>query len=342
MKKFETCLKKGVKIIMSNKIDIFNPQVSTVAEGLEGKVILVYGKNSLGKTRQATRMKKPFYLPFESGLNAIPGIPFNPINSWADFIRINKQLTDPSTLDKAKEAYSTIIFDEVEAAANYCQEFVCSKYQARSISEGNEGYGLWKEYETEFWKQINKLLGAGYCVYFIAHEQEKDGYITPKADKRALSPIINNADITVYLKSNGVDEEGKVIKSSAYLAQTDDFFARSRFDYIDTCLPEFTAEALEKAIIEAIQRQADAEGVGTVSYTEHNEQKQSKQKDYNTLMEELQFLGEKIAEAERFDDLTRIVEEHLGAGKKASDLKKGQEQIIEVLVDDLREFADDL
>lgn len=53
------------------ELDIFNPQVSTVAKGLEGKVILVYGGNNLGKTKQATRMKKPFYLPFEAGLNAI-------------------------------------------------------------------------------------------------------------------------------------------------------------------------------------------------------------------------------------------------------------------------------
>jgi len=44
------------------KLDIFNPQVSKVAEGLEGKAVLIYGTNNLGKTLQATRMKKPFYL----------------------------------------------------------------------------------------------------------------------------------------------------------------------------------------------------------------------------------------------------------------------------------------
>ena len=94
-----------------NELDIFNPQVSTVAKGLEGKVILVYGGNNLGKTKQATRMKKPFYLPFEAGLNAIPGVPYCPITKWSDFIKINKQLTDPATVEKAREMYSTIIFD---------------------------------------------------------------------------------------------------------------------------------------------------------------------------------------------------------------------------------------
>ncbi|MBD5073979.1 AAA family ATPase, partial [Xanthomonas citri pv. citri] len=55
-------------------IDIFNPQVSVVAKGLEGKVITIYGSNNLGKTKQSTRMKKPLYLPFEKGLNAIAGV----------------------------------------------------------------------------------------------------------------------------------------------------------------------------------------------------------------------------------------------------------------------------
>ena len=70
---------------MGVSIDIFNPQISTVAQGLEGKVILVYGGNNLGKTKQATRMKNPFYLPFEAGLNAIAGIPSTTASSHSSF-----------------------------------------------------------------------------------------------------------------------------------------------------------------------------------------------------------------------------------------------------------------
>jgi len=327
---------------MATNIDIFNPQISTVAKGLEGKVILVYGTNNVGKTKQATRMKKPFYLPFEKGLNAIAGVPFSPINSWSDFVKINKQLTDPKTVEQARELYSTIIFDEVAAAANYCQEFICAKYGATSIKSGNEGYGLWKEYEVEFWKQINKLTGAGYTIYFIAHQEDKDGFIVPKADKRAISPIIDNTDICVYVKSNGVDEEGRVVKSSGYLAQTDEFFARSRFDYIETYLPEFTAEALEQAVIGAIEAQEKAEGITAVSYKEQKAQYTSVKRSYEDLMAEMQEVGEKIANAGKFDDLQTIVEEHLGAGEKASDLKKGQEQVISLILDDLNEFLTSL
>src|SRR6185312_1992293 len=108
--------------------DIFNPMISTVAKALEGKVITIAGTNNLGKTKQATRMEKPFYLGFEKGIRAIPGIPFLPINNWADFVKINRQLTNPKTLEKAKETIQTIIFDEVYTSALYCQDFLTRKH----------------------------------------------------------------------------------------------------------------------------------------------------------------------------------------------------------------------
>ena len=237
---------------------------------------------------------------------------------------------------------NNIPFDEIEAAANYCQEFICQKYKAPSIGEGNGGYGLWKEYETEFWKQINKLLGAGYCCYFIAHAQEKDGYISPKADKRALAPIINNTDLCVYVRSNGVDKDGKVVKSSGFLAQTDEFFARSRFDYLPTTyIEEFTAEALEDVIIKAIEIQEREEGITAVTYEEQKAQRTVDVKSYDDLMDELQKLGEKLADNGYLEDLQTIVANQLGEGKKASDLKKGQEQLIEAIIYDIESFIEE-
>ena len=108
-------------------------------------------------TLQGTRMKKPLVLPFEHGLNAISGIPYFPVNSWSDFKKINMSLTKTATLDKVKDMYQTIIFDEVQASANYCQDYICAKYDAESIKSGNGGFGLWKEYETEYWKGATRF-----------------------------------------------------------------------------------------------------------------------------------------------------------------------------------------
>lgn len=319
--------------------DIFNPQISVVAKGLEGKVITIVGSNSLGKTKQATRMHKPFYLGFEKGIRAIAGIPFLPINKWSDFKKINKQLTDQKNLEKAKELYQTIIFDEVYTSALYCQDYLCKKYGVESIGDGNNGYGLWKEYETEYWTEIDKLLGAGYTLIFISHEEEtKEGKKIPKGDKRSIKPIVDNSDIVLYLTSNGVDENGAVIKSTAWTAETDKWFARSRFDYIDTVIPEFTAENLEKAIIEAVERQEKAEGITAVSYEEQRETLSSEVLDFDAVKESVTVIGSELAEEGYVEELVELVEKHLGKGKKVAEAKPHQAEILSVLLDDLKDL----
>ncbi|AYB37620.1 ATP-binding protein [Brevibacillus laterosporus] len=322
--------------------DIFNPQVSAVAKGLEGKVITIYGSNNLGKTKQATRMNKPYYLPFEKGLNAIAGIKYLPINSWSDFKKINKQLTKTSTLVKVKEMYQTIIFDEVEAASRYCQRYICNKYESETIAEGRGGYGLWKEYETEFWEEITKLIGAGFTVVFIAHQVIDEGKVLPKGDKRALAPIIDNSDIVVHVRSNGVDEANRVIKSSAYLAETDKFFARSRFDYIDTYIEEFTAENLEATIIKAIERQEKAEGISAVTYTEQKSMQQSEELDYEELMNAITNVGKELQQQGKLEQVTEVVEKHLGPNKKVTECTKRQVQVMAIILDDLKDLLSEI
>lgn len=318
-------------------IDIFNPQVSVVAKGLEGKVITIYGPNNLGKTKQSTRMKKPLYLPFEKGLNAIAGVQFMPINSWADFKKVNKQLT--RNAEKAKEMYQTIIVDEVDAFAKYATRYVCEQYDVERIKDGNDGFGLWKEYETEVWEEINKLIGVGFTVIFIAHAAEdKKGKVYPKGDKRVLAPVIDNSDIVLYLSSNGVDEDRKVIKSSAWLAETEEHFARSRFDYIDTYLPEFTAENLEKAIIEAVERQEQAEGIVAVTYEEQKQNNASEELDFNSLMDQIKEIGMKLNEEGRLEEVNEITEKHLGKGVKVTECSRKQVGVMSVILDDLKDL----
>lgn len=321
--------------------DIFNPQVSVVAKGLEGKVITIYGSNNLGKTKQATRMKKPFYLGFEKGIRAISGVPFLPINKWSDFKKINKQLTDPKNLEKAKELYQTIIFDEVYTSALYCQDYLCKKHGVESIGDGNNGYGLWKEYESEYWTELDKILGAGYTLAFIAHAEEtKTGKIVPKGDKRSITPIIDNSDVVAYLTSNGVDENGKVVKSSAWFAETPEFFARTKFDYMDTHIEEFTAENLEKVIIEGIERQEKAEGIAAVSYDEQKVSYESEKLDFDKLVQEINDLGQEIMEQDedKLQDVVDVIEKHLGKGRKVSEAKKSQVEVLAVILEDLKDL----
>ena len=330
---------------MAASFDIFNPNVTVMAKGLAGKSMLIYGGNSLGKTAQSVRMSKPFVIAAESGLNATSNIPYARITSWAQFIKIVKQFTDKGTVDKAREMYDTIIIDEMYAVSLLCQDFVIATYGNGALTLGDsEGkVNLYQAYEKQFFKAVHLLLSCDYTVVFIGHaQQDKNGYITPKGDKRCVDPIRDFVDYVIYLESNGVDENNNVINSSAYLAETDRFFARSRFKYTPTYIKEFTAENLEKAIIEGIEKEEQINGIKTVTYAEQKAQNTADTIDYDATMEALQDIGMRFAESNNMDILTEIVENTLGVGKKVTECTKKQIDAMCIILDDLKEKAREL
>ncbi|QYG30032.1 ATP-binding protein [Mammaliicoccus sciuri] len=318
-------------------LDIFNPTISVVPKGLEGKTILLYGDNSTGKTKQATRMEKPFVMAFEKGLNAISGVPYASINKWADFRKVNKQLTGKD-LERAKEAYSTIIVDTVDAMVPMVSNYVANQHGANDIASGNGGYGLWKQLETEFWEQINLLTGAGFTVVFIGHEErDKDtNRIEPKGGKRDMQIIRDLTDIIVYLKSQGVDEDGNVILSNGYVRATDEYFARSRFDLMPNSIVPFTAENLADAIKIGIEREEEA-GNKTVSYSEYVEQNKTEDLNFEEIKEALKAAGAKYHEAGRVDEFIDKLNDTFGEGADVKELRPKQVEAMSVLLQDLRE-----
>lgn len=331
---------------MAVTVDIFNPQETVVARGLEGKSFLIYGSNSVGKTAQCVRMSKPFVIATESGLNATVGVKYIRVQSWADFKKIVKQFTSKATVEKARQMYDTIIIDELYATALLCQDYVQTVIGGGALTLGDTIDGgkvnLYQAYEKEFFKTINTLLSCDYTVVFIGHEQEKDGKAVPKGDKRSVDPVRDFVDYVIYVKSNGVDEDGKVIPSSAYLAETDEYFARSRFDTTPTYLPVWSAEALEEAVNIGVQGLVDKTGVDAVSYDVQKEMNTTVTYDFDDVMDKLVEVGERFAKANKMEELTDIVEATLGVGRKVSQCTKKQLDALVIILDDLTDKAQEL
>jgi hypothetical protein len=325
-------------------LDIFNPVVSAVSYDMAGKTILVYGSNRTGKTKQLTRLPKPYYLAFEKGLNGIAGVPFAPIQKWSDFIKINKQLTNPKTLEAAKAMYQTIVPDTVQAMALMCEDYICQKYEVERIKDGNKGFGLYKEYATEFARQINLLTSVGYTVAFISHESTRNFHdengeeyekIYPAGDKRSIDPICDLVDIIAYASVNGLDESGNEIKSSLFTKNTRKYHAGSRFDYLPGYIKEFTAENLQIAISEAVKKQEEIEGVKTVDFKTQNSQYVNKTLTFDELQAKIKEIAMKLNDLDRMDEYKEVVENILGTGKKVSEATKKQQQQLELILNEL-------
>ena len=93
-------------------IDILNIQPNKVTKDLKGKYIMIYGSPKIGKTTFcATQLPNVLLLAAEVGYHAIPGVRAIDITKWSDVKKIVKQLDSP----QAKEMYSTIVFDTIDA-----------------------------------------------------------------------------------------------------------------------------------------------------------------------------------------------------------------------------------
>ena len=204
----------------------------------------------------------------------------------------------------------------------------------------------------EIWGEIDKLLGAGFTIVFIIHTEEKiidqkskQTKWLPKGDKRIVDPLIDNSDLVLFLQSNGVDENGKVVLSTAYTAETDEWFARSRYTEMPPVIEEFTVESLETALVDAIKAQEKLSGRKAVSFSEFNDKTKSKALDFNALLEEANSLGQQYLEAagedenefnKRLERLNTLIEAQLGHERKLSDAKEEQVEFVELIVIELR------
>lgn len=332
---------------MANALDIFNPTISTVSRGIEGKLVLIHSnERKLGKTYQATRFPKPYYLRFEQGINAISGLAYAPLTKWSDFKKINKQLTNPKTIAQAQQMYSTIIVDTTDVAIKWCEKYICGLQGVERLNDGNNGYGLWKEYENEWFGEWNKLLNAGYCVVFIAHSEvrkfkhpitgEEYEQLYPKGDKRTIDLIIDAADFIGYVKSNGFDEEGEPQMSSVYFAACPEFLAGSRFKYMPNEIYPFTAENVQQAMVEAITKEEEEKGVSAVDYSVFKATAMPEELTYEEAMEKVRPLFMKMHKKDK-DKAVAIVEKYLGEGNKISETTEKQLEQILMIISDLEE-----
>lgn len=321
--------------------DLLNPEISKVTRSTDNLVIMIYGRGGLGKTPVATKMEKPYYLAFgKSGLSGINNVPFKPIMSWSDFKQFNKLLCNKKNYEALHEKYHTIILDEMEVLYKYCEEYVASTEGVRKIKEGNGGYGLWGDLKDEWEREMLRIIGSGFCVMFILHSQEDDtGKAMPVGDAKRMLPILtNHSEIIGYVHSNGADPEtGKQIHSSLMLVDTPQWFARTRNEYFDPYIPDFTAENLVKAYYDALDRQETAEGVKPISVDEKDEIFEKKTIPFDELMAKVQAVIEEMCNKGRQNEVVDIIENTLGAGKKVSACTEKQYEAVTIILGDLED-----
>lgn len=329
------------------KIDLLNLEETGMNGSLAGQKALLYGGNSLGKTFQASKMPKPLLLMTEAGANGVKCKKL-PVNKWATFKDVVKQLTDEKTLDQMKEQYFTIIVDTLENLVGLSEQAVCSEFGVRDLSEitgKQNGYSI---YRKDFKSQVNKLCSCGYFVLFIDHEEiveledpitgEKYNFVQPKGSgniKSSTRFVRDMCDFTFFVHGGEVDENGDSIPSSLLCKQTKHAFARSRYA-IQTFVKPFTAKNMEEAIIKAIEKSASDEGANLSDWKPDTS-------DY-TAQDWIDMISPyyKAIYKKDSEKAKAIVENELGAGAKVSKATDEQKMELENIYNQMVTHACDM
>ena len=329
------------------EIDLLNLQPHKVSRDMRGYSVLFYGEPKSGKTTIASKFPQSLLLAFEKGYNALAGVKAQPINSWAEFLKVLRQLKD----EKVKEIFETIIIDTADIAYNYCEKYICANNGVDTVADipYGKGYGL---IGTEFDEKLRSIVQMGYGIVLISHATDKTftdeagneyNKIVPTLDKRANNIVSRMTDIIGY--SRAVTDDQGNNKTMLFIRGTQRYEAGSRFKYTPDYI-EFSYKNLVDTITEAIDKQAKEDGADLYTDERENAYKDtSSHLDFDSLMAEFNSIISKLAEDEEkmqtyfAPRITEIVETYLGKGKKVGDMTRSQVEQLSLIVDDMKALS---
>ena len=147
----------------------------------EGNMIkyaaLIYGREKIGKTTVLASFPGAIFLSTEPGTKGLSIFEYNSqdggVKSW-DILRAG---VDALVADKAQR-FQTVVIDTADRAYDMCLDWVCEnrgvEYPGKD-SDGKEDFGKsWRAVKQEFIDQINRLIHAGYGVWFTSHARETE------------------------------------------------------------------------------------------------------------------------------------------------------------------------
>lgn len=354
-------------------LDITNLEETTITTGLEGKILAWYGTNNVGKSHVASKLfpGKTLWLATEKGYNAISGMRKVDVESWNDFRQVVSQLTvkNEKKREKVRAMYQCVVVDVADRLPNLATAYIISTYNTQNAEKSDFTFitelsgvpygGGYAMLNKEMDNQINKLALSGYCVVLIFHDEirkVKDGreeyeYIVPKNTfNKAGNALKDIPDFMIYLESQGVDEDGKALLSIGHCVQHKEYFARSRFTECPETITPFTADNLKETVRIACEREAEKQGVSTITYAEEEAQREKekteKKKSASELIDEVKPIYGALRKAKLTATVNKIVGDFLGYDEndkpnKISEADDSQVEALQYIYDKLVDLAEE-
>ena len=338
-------------------IDIFNIQPHQVSRDLRGYSVFFYGGWKTGKTTIASKFPNALLLAFEKGYNALAGVRPQPINSWAQFKKVLRQLKD----SRAKQMYETIVVDTADIAYDYCTKYICDNAKKSDGTIGvdsvsdipfGKGYTL---IEKQFDTALRSIVQMDYGLVIISHETDKTftdesgkqfNKIVPTLDKRANNICARMCDIVGYSRTV-TDADGN-LSTKLFMRGTPRYEAGSRFKYTPDYI-DFSYKNLVEAISDAIDKQATEDGEEYFTDTRSNAYADTTEDlNFDELMDKCSEIINSLIDNNSSDvfehfyqpRIIQITDKYLGRGQKMSQCSREQVEALSLIFDDLKSLAE--
>lgn len=321
-------------------IDIFTIKPHQVSRDLKGYTILLYGDPKSGKTTTASRFPNSLLLAYEKGYSALPGVKAQPMNTWADMLRVMKQLKT----EEAKNLFETIVIDTGDLAYEACERHVCSINGVERIGDIPYGAG-YAEAGRLFDSVLQDLAKLGYGVVIISHADDKtikdesgEEYqrIQPTLPRTARKVVNRFCDIIGYSRivKTLTEDNREVEKTYLYMRATVRFEAGSRFKYTPNYI-EFTYDNLVNAIADAVDKQAQQnhDSVTDEKSSVYSDELKNYEEVMDRFVEITSVLMEKDPKNQK--EIEKVIEKYIGKGKRVGELDDKNTDIIDVINEEL-------
>lgn len=337
-------------------IDLLSITPHQVSRDLRGYSVFFYGEPKSGKTTIATKFPKHLLLAFEKGYNAIPGAMAQPINTWAEFRKVLRQLKD----EAIKEKFETIIIDTADIAYDLCEKYICAN--AKRLDGGfgvdsvadipyGKGYTLVaKEYD----ECLRSIVQMDYGLVLISHAVDKTfkdeqgqefNQIVPTLGNKPRNIVSRMCDIIGY--SRAVQLEDGSTATKLFMRGTPRYVAGSRFKYTPDVI-DFNYKSLVDAIGDAIDKQMEEDGTEYFTDNRSNLYKPVVQElNFDDLMAEFQGIINGLIESKEEAEfkeywqprIVQITDKYLGKGQLVSKCSRDQVEALDLIVTDLKELV---
>lgn len=337
-------------------IDLLNIQPHQVSRDMRGYIVFFYGDAKSGKTTTATKFPRHLLLAFEKGYNAIPGAMAQPINTWSEFKKVLKQLSQ----EEVKSKYETIIVDTADIAYDLCEKYICANAKR---SDGGFGVDSIKDIPfgagytmvaKDFDESLRSIVQMGYGLVLISHAVDKNftdetgkefNQIVPTLGSKPRNIVSRMADIIGY--SRTVQDNNGITSTKLFMRGTPRYVAGSRFKYTPDYI-DFTYDNLVKAISDAIDKQMAEDG--TEFFTEERKNlytEVTQELDFDELINTFNSIVNSLIssnEKEKFEEywqprIVQITDKYLGKGQKVNQCSREQTEALDLIVTDLKELV---